>query len=150
MLKGYLRGKGLRVQWERVRQSLLRTDPSGVHQRWSESIRRRKYWVPGPLALWHIDGNHKLIRYKFCLLTVNVLVTSNFGIVLQVVMIRSKKNHSCTRLCTVKLRMCGSKKYPYSPHWKFQFNVSPPPQNFQYPSWSRYGYFLEQHNTVNT
>ena len=64
MLKGYLRGKGLRVQWERIRQSLLRTDPSGVHQRWRESIRRRKYWVPGPLALWHIDGNHKLIRYE--------------------------------------------------------------------------------------
>ena len=29
MLKGYLRGKGLRVRWERSRQSLLRTDPSG-------------------------------------------------------------------------------------------------------------------------
>lgn len=58
MLMGHVRGKGLRIQWERVRQSLLRTD----HQRWRESIRRRVYRVPGPLALWHIDGNHKLIR----------------------------------------------------------------------------------------
>ena len=63
MLMGFVRGRGFRIQWERVRQSLLRTDPSGVLQRWRESIRRRVYSVPGPLALWHIDGNHKLIRY---------------------------------------------------------------------------------------
>ena len=63
MLMGHLRGKGYRVQWERVRQSLLRTDPAGVHQRWRDSICRRKYSVAGLLALWHIDGNHKLIRY---------------------------------------------------------------------------------------
>ena len=59
---GHVCSKGLRIQWERVRQSLLRTDPSGVHQRRRESIRRRVYRVSGPLALWHIDGNHKLIR----------------------------------------------------------------------------------------
>lgn len=64
MLMGHMRSKGLRIQWHRVRQSLLRTDPSGVHQRWRDSIRRRKYCVPGPLALWHIDGNHKLIRWR--------------------------------------------------------------------------------------
>lgn len=64
MLKGYLNAKGLRVQWERIRLSLIRTDPSGVHERWKQSIRHRKYLVPGPLALWHIDGNHKLIRYQ--------------------------------------------------------------------------------------
>ena len=28
-------------------------------------IYRRKYSVPCPNALWHIDGNHKLIRYRF-------------------------------------------------------------------------------------
>ena len=27
-------------------------------------LQRRKYQVYGPLALWHIDGNHKLIRYE--------------------------------------------------------------------------------------
>ncbi|RMX42821.1 hypothetical protein pdam_00025611 [Pocillopora damicornis] len=26
-------------------------------------VRRRSYQVQGPLSLWHIDGNHKLIRY---------------------------------------------------------------------------------------
>lgn len=64
MMKGYLGSKAWRVQWERVRQSLLRTDPTGVHQRWRDSIRHCKYWVPGLLALWHIDGNHKLIRWE--------------------------------------------------------------------------------------
>ena len=43
---------------------MLRTDHHGVHQRWRESIRRRVYRVSGLLALWHIDGNHKLIRYS--------------------------------------------------------------------------------------
>ena len=43
---------------------MLRTDPSGVHQRLRESIRRRVCRVSGPLALWHIDINHKLIRYS--------------------------------------------------------------------------------------
>ncbi|XP_034084612.1 uncharacterized protein LOC117554328 isoform X1 [Gymnodraco acuticeps] len=27
--------------------------------------RRRKYFVPAPNSLWHIDGNHKLIRWRF-------------------------------------------------------------------------------------
>ncbi|KAA0701572.1 hypothetical protein E1301_Tti022885 [Triplophysa tibetana] len=25
---------------------------------------RRPYSVPGPLSLWHIDGNHKLVRWR--------------------------------------------------------------------------------------
>jgi hypothetical protein len=65
MLKGYLHSKGHRVQRERLRQSLLRTDPSGAVQRWKQTVKRRKYNVHSPLALWHIDGHHKLIRYRF-------------------------------------------------------------------------------------
>ena len=71
MLMGHVRSRSLRIQWERVRQSLLRTDPSGVYQRWRQSIKRRVYRVSGPLALWHIDGNHKLIR---CGLTYHFLI----------------------------------------------------------------------------
>ena len=29
-MKGFLLGQGVRVQWSRVRSSLLRTDPSGI------------------------------------------------------------------------------------------------------------------------
>lgn len=63
LLKGKLQSQGRRVQWDRLPLSLLRTDPVGVHERWRKAIHCRKYWVPGPLALWHIDGNHKLIRF---------------------------------------------------------------------------------------
>ena len=62
MLIGLLHSKGHRVQRERIHQSLLRTDPMGVIQRWKEAARHRHYNVQPPLALWHIDGNHKLIR----------------------------------------------------------------------------------------
>ena len=62
MLMSHVCGKGFRIQWEKIRQSLLRADPLGVHQRCRESIRCHVYRVSGPLALWHIDGNHKLIR----------------------------------------------------------------------------------------
>ena len=62
MVKGYLQSKGVRVQWKRIRQSLLRTDPIGLMERWTRTIKRRQYNVKYPLSLWHIDGNHKLIR----------------------------------------------------------------------------------------
>ena len=62
IVKGLLQSKGHRVQKERIRQSLLRTDPIGVMQRWSVAVRSRRYNVHSPLALWHIDGHHKLIR----------------------------------------------------------------------------------------
>ena len=56
LAKGFLRSKGHRVQRERIQASLLRTDPIGLMERWSQAGRKRKYSVPGPLSLWHIDG----------------------------------------------------------------------------------------------
>ena len=53
---------GLKPSQIRVRQSMQRVDPQGVAVRWLCLTPRRKYSVSGPLALWHIDGNHKLIR----------------------------------------------------------------------------------------
>ena len=38
--------------------------PLATALRWNEAIYRRKYSVPASNSLWHIDGNHKLIRYK--------------------------------------------------------------------------------------
>ena len=40
-------------------------DPLGTALRWSIPVYRRKYSVPTPNALCHIDGNHKLTRYRF-------------------------------------------------------------------------------------
>ena len=39
-------------------------DPEGTSLRWYGVIYRRRYRVPCPNALWHIDGNHKLIRWR--------------------------------------------------------------------------------------
>ena len=65
MMDGHLRQRGLRVTQARIRNSMHRVDPEGVVLRWREAIQRRKYRVSSPLALWHIDGNHKLIRYMY-------------------------------------------------------------------------------------
>jgi len=66
MLHGHLRSHGIRVTEERLRSSMHRTDPNGSVVRWATTIQRRRYNVAGPLSLWHIDGNHKLIRYVLC------------------------------------------------------------------------------------
>ena len=50
LTKGFLRSKGHRVQLDRIRNSLVRTDPVGIMQRWSQAVRRRKYQVSGPLS----------------------------------------------------------------------------------------------------
>ena len=64
MLVGYLRSLGLRISRQRVRDSLLRTDPHGVSLRQRQVLHRRQYSVPGPNSLWHVDGYHKLIRWR--------------------------------------------------------------------------------------
>ena len=44
-----------------------RTDPSGILLRTSQSnvVNRRHYSVPGPRSLWHLDSNHKMVRWGF-------------------------------------------------------------------------------------
>ena len=66
-MKGFLTSRGIRVQWHRVRSSLWRVDPEGVLLRTMQLniVSRRHYSVPGPLSLWHLDGNHKIIRWGF-------------------------------------------------------------------------------------
>ncbi|CAL8384465.1 unnamed protein product [Arctogadus glacialis] len=67
MLRYHLQGRGHLVQIHRVRQSLKRVDPEGTEQRAlaNRTLHRRQYSVPGPNCMWHIDGNHKLIRWRF-------------------------------------------------------------------------------------
>ena len=64
-MTGFLLSRGIKVQQERIRGSMWRVDPEGVLIRSLElsTVNRRRYQVYAPLALWHIDGNHKLIRY---------------------------------------------------------------------------------------
>uniref|UniRef100_A0A7M5X4R2 Integrase catalytic domain-containing protein n=1 Tax=Clytia hemisphaerica TaxID=252671 RepID=A0A7M5X4R2_9CNID len=62
---GALRERGLHVQRNRIRQSILRLDPIGRECRRRRTVFRRQYHVHGPNSLWHIDGHHKLIRWRF-------------------------------------------------------------------------------------
>lgn len=59
---GYLLSCDIRVQVQRVRSSQRRVDPEGSFMRRLCHLQRRKYSVPGPQHVWHMDGNHKLIR----------------------------------------------------------------------------------------
>lgn len=63
-MAGFLKSKGLRLQQTRIRHSVRRVDPDGVLLRSLEInvVTRRTYNVIAPMALWHIDGYHKLIR----------------------------------------------------------------------------------------
>ena len=63
-IEGHLKAQGHHVQRWRIRESLLRVDPWGVEQRTQRIPHRRTYNVPGPNSLWHIDGHHKLIRWR--------------------------------------------------------------------------------------
>ncbi|XP_076125540.1 uncharacterized protein LOC143105433 [Alosa pseudoharengus] len=66
MILGHLRSRQHFVKKRRVLASLRRVDPQGVLMRRLSlrTIRRRRYSVPAPNSLWHIDGNHKLIRWR--------------------------------------------------------------------------------------
>jgi hypothetical protein len=64
LLEGHLIARGLKLQRRRIRESLQRTDAVGVAIRRHLAITRRRYHVARPNSLWHIDGNHKLIRWR--------------------------------------------------------------------------------------
>ena len=61
MLTGHLLSLNIHIQREKLRQSIHRVRG---HSHLPTRIYRRTYSVPGPNYLWHIDGNHKLIRYR--------------------------------------------------------------------------------------
>lgn len=63
-MTGLLLSRGLRIQQSRIREMMRSVDPLGTLYR-TLSLRlvhRRRYNVSSPLSLWHVDGNHKLIR----------------------------------------------------------------------------------------
>lgn len=61
---GYLRSHNIKVTRARIRASISRVDPMGIEYRKRKPIRRRQYTSDGPFHTWHIDGCHKLIRWK--------------------------------------------------------------------------------------
>ena len=65
MIMGHLRARNVYLQRHRVRQSLKRIDAAGISARSLTTIQRRQYFAPSPNYIWHIDGTHKLVRWKF-------------------------------------------------------------------------------------
>ena len=63
LLIGHLAARGIIVQRVRVCASIHRVDPENTAIRRSVTI-RRSYHVQGPNSLWHVDGNHKLVRWR--------------------------------------------------------------------------------------
>lgn len=67
MVQGHLRAQGGHVQRDGLRSVIHQIDPIGATTRRRPPIRRRVYSVPCPNYIWHIDGNHKLIRWRMVL-----------------------------------------------------------------------------------
>ena len=62
LLKGHIESEGIHVQRQRLRETIWTV--SGRQAQPSVPIPHRTYSVHGPNSLWHIDSNHKLIRWR--------------------------------------------------------------------------------------
>jgi len=65
MLKEILKERGVRVPRSHLRICLHKVDEEGIRERSLGRLRRRIYNVKGPNHLWHLDTNHKLVRWYF-------------------------------------------------------------------------------------
>ena len=65
LVQGYLCSIGIHIQRHRIRSAISRVDCLGSVFCCRQPVTRRKYNVPGPNSLWHIDGHHSLIRWGF-------------------------------------------------------------------------------------
>lgn len=64
MLQGQLLHIGIKVPRAKLRSAIHRIDHANTVCRRSNVISRRVYTAPHPNAVWHIDGNHKMIRWR--------------------------------------------------------------------------------------
>ena len=63
LIIGHLTRQNIILPRTRIRASIHRIDPQGTAVR-SVAVRRQVYHAEGPNYVWHIDGNHKLIKYR--------------------------------------------------------------------------------------
>lgn len=62
LVKCTLQARGIYMSLPRVQESMTLVDPVATALRWAALISHCTYSVSGPYTLWHIDGNHKLVR----------------------------------------------------------------------------------------
>ena len=65
LVLGHLARQNIILPRTRIRAFIHRIDPEGTAIRRSLAVRRQVYHAEGPNYVWHIDGNHKLIKYHF-------------------------------------------------------------------------------------
>ena len=63
MIRETLRQKRFHLQRYKIHESVHRVCKSNVTARQKGRLHRRVYNVQGPNHLWHIDTNHKLVRW---------------------------------------------------------------------------------------
>ena len=64
MIQGHLLHNDVKVPQDKLRAAIHRVDHTNTISRHSSIIRRRVYATPHLNAVWHLDGNHKLIRWQ--------------------------------------------------------------------------------------
>ena len=64
LMIAHLANRGIILPRTRIRAAIHRVDPENTALRRSITVRRRVYHVDGPNSLWHLDGHHKLIRWR--------------------------------------------------------------------------------------
>lgn len=64
IIQGHLLYRGIKVPRAKLRSAIHRVDHVNTMSRQTSVIRRRVYSTPYPNAVWHIDGNHKMIRWR--------------------------------------------------------------------------------------
>jgi hypothetical protein len=121
-LSGSLRAKGHRIQKRRIIESLHRIDSVGIALRTQGRIRRRKYQVTRPQALWHMDGHHKLIRWGivihgiidgYCRTVCNTLYSSNYlAHCSQVISIKACNNNRASTVLDLFLKAVAAHGAP--------------------------------------
>ncbi|CAC5360333.1 unnamed protein product [Mytilus coruscus] len=58
----------MQIPRSRLRENLCKLDEDGIAERKRGRLHRRVYNVQAPNHLWHVDTNHKLIRWRFIIL----------------------------------------------------------------------------------
>ncbi|ODN73104.1 hypothetical protein L198_08301 [Cryptococcus wingfieldii CBS 7118] len=65
---GALRSEQIFVPRWRIRLCLKEVNPAAAALRWQFVVNRRRYYVPFINSLWHIDGHHKMFRWRIVII----------------------------------------------------------------------------------
>ena len=107
MLQGHVLRLGFKIQRAALRESIHRVDHDRTVSRRSRAIKRRVYSVPHPNAIWHLDGNHKLIRWRL------VIHAGVDGFSRTIVFIKCSDNNRASTVLETFLRGASSFGSPF-------------------------------------